>query len=187
MEEQENYIEEQRIEKEEKLEKFTAQEEVPGEVLLEWDAPERPFKERDKSWFTTVAVIVVLVSFVALFLKEFLLLGVVFAITFVSYLLSTREPQKLHHTLTTAGMDFGGSFYSWEDLDKFWFRYLGDERVLVINTGKGFPTQLIILLGDIDEEHLKGLLLEHLEFVAKPPTDWMESSARWLSEKTGLS
>ncbi len=157
------------------------------EVLLEWEAPERPFKKRDESWFTTVAVLVVLVSFVALFLREFLLLGVVFAITFVSYLLSTKEPQTLHHKVTSDGVSFSGKVYLWEDLDRFWFKTLGGEQVLVINTRKGFPGQLIMLLREVDEQQLKRVLSEHIEYIAGPPTDWMERSAHWLSDKTGLS
>ncbi|MEA2020655.1 MAG: hypothetical protein U9M98_02980 [Patescibacteria group bacterium] len=180
-------MEEQSIEKSENYESFSAHEKGEDDVLLDWEASERPFKQRDKSWFTTVAVIVVLVSFVALFLREFILLGVVFAITFVSYLLSTKEPQTLHHKITVDGVSFSGTLYPWKDLDEFWFRDLGGERVLVVTLKRGFPGQLIMLLGETDEHRIKNVLAKHLKFVTEPPTDWMERSAHWLSDKTGLS
>ena len=114
---------------------------IVEESILEWQAPDRPFKERDKSWFTTVAVIVVLVSFVALLLQEFLLLGVVFALAFVGYVLATKPPQRITHRITSRGVFFGEKFYSWEELSEFWFKSLGDVQVLVISVKKGFPSR----------------------------------------------
>jgi len=157
-----------------------------GDVLLKWRALERPFKERDQSWFTTVAVIVVLASFVALFLKEFLLLGVIFAITFVSYLLATKRPEMLAHTITDEGISSGDKFYSWDNLESFWFKNLAGETALVVTLRKGFPSQLFLLLGDVHEENVKQILVNHLEYVPAPEEDWMEKSAHWFSEKVGL-
>jgi hypothetical protein len=165
----------------ENLEKGTEE-----KVLLKWRALERPFKERDQSWFTTVAVIVVLASFVALFLKEFLLLGVIFAITFVSYLLATKQPDFIVHKLTAEGISSGEKFYAWEDLENFWFKSLGGEDALVVTLKKGFPSQLFLLLGDMQEDEVKQFLTDHLEYVPAPGEDWMEKSAHWFSEKVGL-
>ena len=149
---------------------------IVEESILEWQAPDRPFKERDKSWFTTVAVIVVLVSFVALLLQEFLLLGVVFALA----------PQRITHRITSRGVFFGEKFYSWEELSEFWFKSLGDVQVLVISVKKGFPSQLIMLLDGIGEGSVREILENYLKFVSAPQEDWMEKSAYWLSSKVGL-
>ena len=170
---------------EEKNKEFE-KEQSSGEVLLKWRALERPFKERDQSWFTTVAVIVVLASFVALFLKEFLLLGVIFAVTFVSYLLATKRPDFISHKITDKGISSGNKFYSWEKLENFWFKNLAGEDALVVTLQKGFPSQLFLLLGDVHEENVKHILIDHLEYVSVPEEDWMEKSAHWFSEKVGL-
>ena len=158
----------------------------PGKSLLKWRALERPFKERDQSWFTTVAVIVVLASFVALFLKEFLLLGVIFAVTFVSYLLATKQPDFITHKITVEGISSGGKFYAWEEMESFWFRSLGGEDALVVTLKKGFPSQLFLLLDDVSEDEVKRVLTDYLEYVSAPEEDWMEKSAHWFSERVGL-
>ena len=161
-------------------------EEVVEGAILEWEAPDRPFKKRDKTWFTTAAVVVVLVSFVALLLQEFLLLGVVFALAFVVYILATKPPQSVTHRITSRGVFFGESFYPWEELEGFWFKSLGGERVLVISVKRGFPSQLIMLLDGVGERRVQEVLEEHLEFVSAPREDWMERAARWFSSKVGL-
>lgn len=160
---------------------------VAEEAILEWQAPDRPFKERDKSWFTTVAVIVVLVSFVALLLQEFLLLGVVFSLAFVSYILATKPPQTVTHRIISRGIFFGEKFYPWEELSEFWFKSLGEVRVLVISVEKGFPSQLIMLLDGVGEGRVREILEERLKFASAPCEDWMEKSAHWLSSKVGLN
>ncbi len=158
----------------------------PGGVLLKWRALERPFKERNQSWFTTVAVIVVLSSFVALFLKEFLLLGVIFSVAFVSYVLATKRPDFVSHKITTEGVISGDKMYSWDKLENFYFKNLSGEEVLVINLKKGFPSQLILLLGDASAEQIKNTLSNYLGYIADSESDWMEKSAHWFSEKVGL-
>ncbi len=160
--------------------------EAGDNALLKWRALERPFKERDQSWFTTVAVIVVLTSFVALFLKEFLLLGVIFAVTFVSYLLATKRPDFVSHEIKAEGIESGDKMYSWDNLERFWFKDLGGEEALVVTLKRGFPSQLFLLLGDVSAEEVKDILSDYLEYVPAPQEDWMEKSAHWFSQKVGL-
>jgi len=154
--------------------------------ILEWEAPVRPFRERGREWFTTVAVIVVLVSLVAIFLKEFLLLGVVFALAFVSYVLSTNPPQMIKHKISSEGISFGEKLYSWDELSGFYFKSLDGERALFITTKKRFPSLLILILSSVSEEEVKKVLKKHLNLVSTPQEDWMEKSAHWLSSKVGL-
>lgn len=154
--------------------------------VLEWEAPVRPFHERSQEWFKVVAVIVVLVSLVAIFLREFLLLGVVFALAFVSYVLSTVPPQKVRHRISDEGISFGGTLYTWIELTEFYFSDLEDERALFVVTKKRFPSLLIMLLGGVSEEAAKNLLEKHLKVTAAPREDWMARSAHWLSSKIGL-
>jgi len=156
------------------------------EIVFEWEAPVRPFRERSAEWFKTVAVIVILVSVVAIFLKEFLLLGVVFALAFVTYVLSSNPPQMVKHKIASEGVYFGGKLYVWKDLLDFYFKDLDGSRALFIRTRRKFPSVLILLLSSASEEMLARILGKHLKRSAPPEDDWMEKSARWLSSKVGL-
>ena len=43
---------------------------VQLKTLLKWQAPIRPFKKRDREYYTTIAAIVFLLAVILLFLKE---------------------------------------------------------------------------------------------------------------------
>ena len=132
------------------------------------------------------AVVLVLVSLVALLLRDLLLLGVVFALSFVAYILFTTPPQTLVHRISPRGLFFGEDFYSWEELARFWFKDFDGDAALVVETRKRFPPQLIMLLGSVDRRRLQSLLEENLEFIESPGKDWLEKGTGWLSARMGL-
>src|SRR5438132_1148747 len=47
----------------------------PVRDLLSWQAPARPHMKRTRSFYTTVATLVILLSCIALFFQEWLLIG----------------------------------------------------------------------------------------------------------------
>src|SRR3989344_2790499 len=77
----------------------------PKEIktLLNWRSPSRPFKKRSRDYFTTIAAIVFLIGVILLFIKEFLLIGVILALMFVSYVLATVPPEEVEHEISTEG------------------------------------------------------------------------------------
>ena len=157
------------------------------ETRLEWEAPVRPFRELRGDWLSTAAVVLVLVSLVAIFLQDLWLLVAVFALSFVAYVLFTTPPQTITHRVSPRGLFFGEAFYSWEKLARFWFKDFDGDAALVVETKKGFPPQLIMLLGSVDRQQLQSLLEENLEFVEAPGKDWLEKGSGWLSAKMGLN
>ena len=54
----------------------------PVRELLSWQAPSRPFRKRDRSFYTTVAVLIILVSLIALLANQIMLIGVLLALLF---------------------------------------------------------------------------------------------------------
>src|SRR3989344_9678370 len=148
------------------LKKKVAKEEVklepviPVEVktLLKWTAPVRPFKKRDREYYTTIAAIVFLLAVILLFLKEWLLIAVMVALMFVAYVLATVMPEKTSHEITTRGVVVSGKAYSWKDLRRFWFTKKWSEAILNIDTNLKFPGRLMLLLGEIEEMKIRELL-----------------------------
>src|SRR3989344_4772093 len=82
-------------------------------VLLSWRAAGRPFKKRDKEYYTTIGAIVFLVAIILLFLKEWLLIAVMIALAFVSYVLASVPPEEAKHELTNKGIRTGDKLYRW--------------------------------------------------------------------------
>ena len=150
-----------------------------GEVktLLEWEAPSRPFRKKDRSYYTTIAIIVILLILIAFLAQEFLLIGVLLALTFVSYVLAFVPPGDVEYRISTQGVTIGEHFYFWHELDSFWFKKKDGINVLFIQTHLRFPGQLMVVLGTSDEESVKKEVAKFLPFSEKPQVSILDKWA----------
>ncbi|MEA3355312.1 MAG: hypothetical protein U9Q63_02395 [Patescibacteria group bacterium] len=153
--------------------------------LLKWKAAVRPFKKRDKDYYTTIAAIVFLLAVILLFLKEWLLIAVLVALMFVAYVLATVEPEKTEHEITTRGIVTGAKNYPWEDLKAFWFSKKWKDTILNIDTDLKFPRRLMMLTGKQTQNQIKDILSKYVQFEI-PEETFMDKSAKWLQEKVPL-
>lgn len=155
------------------------------ETYLSWESPVRPFKKRDREYYTTIAAIAFLVIIILGFLKEFLLIAVVIAFAFVSYVLASIPPDKTEHKLTSRGIRSADKLYRWRDLYRYWIEEKFGQKMISVQTRMLFPSQLVLMLGNVNEKKLKDILNEHLLHEEPEPT-FLDKSSKWLSEKVPL-
>ena len=155
-----------------------------GEVktLLSWRALSRPFHRKDRSYYTTIAILVVLLALIALLAQEFLLIGVLLSIMFVSYVLAFVPPSEVDYRISTQGIVIGEHFYFWHELDSFWFKEKEGHGVLFVQTRIRFPGQLMLVLGEIQEEEVKKVVAKFLPFHEIPQTSLMEKWSEGLQK-----
>ena len=149
-----------------------------GEVktLLSWTAPVRPFRKRNRSYYTTIAVLVVLAILIAFLAQEFILIGAILALVFVTYVLAFVPPGDVIYKISTQGVTIGDHFYFWHNLDSFWFKEKEGQKVLFIQSQFNFPGQLMMVLGSQDEEKIKRVVARFLPFHEIPQIPFLE---RW--------
>ncbi len=166
------------------VEFFTPKMMEPVEVktLLSWEGPSRPFRKKDRSYYTTIAVLVILLVLIAFLLREFLLIGVLLALAFVSYVLAYVPPHHIKYRISTQGITIGEDFYFWHFLDAFWFKEKDGSKVLHIATSFRFPSQLMLVLPSQDEEKVKKIVARFLPFVEVPYKSWMEKWSEGLQK-----
>lgn len=157
----------------------------PLKTLLTWSAPERPFKKRSREYFTTIGAIVFLLAVILLFLKEWLLIAVMVALMFVSYIMSTVEPRKVEHEITNQGLVTGKRRYRWEELTRFWFSQKWGQKMLQVETFARFPGRLTMLLGETKEDEVKKILSDYLP-LEEPEKTWIDNASEWLSRRIPL-
>lgn len=155
-----------------------------GEVktLLSWEAPSRPFRKKDRSYYTTLAIIVVLLVLILFLAREFLLMGALLALTFVAYVLAFVPPHPIKYRISTQGVTIGEDFYFWHFLDSFWFKEKDGSKVLHIQTRLRFPAQLMLVLAGQDEEKVKKMVARFLPFFEVPYKSWMEKWSEGLQK-----
>jgi hypothetical protein len=154
----------------------------PTKTYLTWMAPSRPFKKKNRSYFTTVAIIVVLLVLICLMAQLTMLAAVILAMAFVVYVLGFIPPDDIEYKISAQGITIGGHFYFWGDLDSFWLSQKEGFRVMQILTHLHFPGQLMLLLGDQPEEHLKKIVARFLPFHEIPPQNTLDKWAESLQK-----
>lgn len=155
-------------------------------ILYEWVSASRPYKKRDREFYTTIGVIVFLVSLILFFAGQFLFIAVVVSGAFVAYVLNTIPPDNVHNAITTFGIRSGQQLFYWEELGRFWFTEKNKTSMLHVETARAFPGVLVLLLQDISqEEELKKIILKYTVF-EKPKDTWVDKATLWMQEKFPL-
>jgi hypothetical protein len=155
-----------------------------GEIktLLSWQAPSRPHRKKDRSYYTTVAIIAVLLALIAFVLKEFLLIGAILAFVFVTYVLAFVPPSEINYKISTQGITIGDHFYFWHDLLSFWFKNKEGQRILHIQTRLRFPAILMLVIKADDEERIKKIIARFLPFHEIPEATFLDKWAEGLQK-----
>lgn len=149
---------------------------------LSWTAPSRPFRKKDRSYYTTIAILVILLILIAILAREIMLIGVLLALAFVAYVLGFIPPEDIKYKISTQGLTISNHFYFWQDLDSFWFTEKEGQKVLHVLTNLRFPGQLMIVLGDQNIEEVKNIVARYLPFHEIPPKTLMDSWASALQK-----
>lgn len=167
---------EKEVKKDSDSDTFIPKSSETGEVktLLTWDAVSRPFRKKDRSYYTVSATIVILLCLILLLAREFLLISVLLALTFVAYVLAFVPPHPVKYRISTQGIIIGEDFYFWHFLDSFWFKEKEGHKILIIQTRLRFPGQLMLVLGEHDEEKVKKIVARFLPYIEVPYKSWME-------------
>lgn len=155
-------------------------------TLLSWEAPSRPFRKKDRSFYTTLAIIVILLVLILLLAREFLLIGAILSVVFVTYVLAFVPPHNIRYRISTQGVIIGEDFYFWHFLDSFWFKEKEGQKILIIQTRIRFPGQLMLVLGGTDEEKVKKIVARFLPYVEVPYKSWMEKWSEGLQKNFPL-
>lgn len=157
---------------------------IAEELLYEWQAPSRPFKQRNKQFFTTTATIALLISLILFFAGQWIGVVVVGALVFLVYVFTTIPPQTVTNQITTYGIRMENELYYWDELGWFWFTQKYDDEMVNVEVGR-FPHRLTLLLGKADKELIR-LIFSEILLENQPPLTYYERISAWLQEKIPL-
>ena len=157
---------------------------IPEETILEWTAPSRPFKKRNRQFYTTVGAITFLISLILFFAGQFLPIAVVFSVAFLAYVLSSVPPESIVNKITTHGLRSDNQIFYWAELGRFWFDEKYQQPLLHVEVAR-FPGRLTMMLNNVTRDQLSDVLSEVL-LKEKPKDTFIDKTAKWLQEKIPL-
>jgi len=154
-------------------------------ILLEWTAPSRPYKVRSREFYTTILSIAFLLGVILLLLKEFLLIGVIMAFAFLSYVLATYKPEDAKHQITTSGIRTDGKLYEWDKLTNFWLKKQWDQEVVICKTLAALPGVILLVVDPEKREKIVKSIGDKIPLV-KPTDSFVDKASKWLGNKIPL-
>jgi len=158
----------------------------PVRTLVSWKAPSRPYRKKERSYYTTVALLIILVSLIAFFWGERLLIGALLALGFLVYVLNFTPPTDIEYKISTQGITIGDHFYHWEELDSFWFSKKEGQNILNVLTKFRFPGLLMLVMGDAHQDELQRVTARFLPFHEIAPKSTLEKWSESLQKNFPL-
>lgn len=153
--------------------------------LFVWKAATRPFKKRDREYFSTIAAIVFLIVIILFFIKEWLLIGVIISFMFFSYVLATVPPGEMENKITTRGILIAGKYYPWQQLSRFWFSEKWKIELIHFETLLNFPRRIQLIIPKDKKEEIKKFVEKYL-LLEEPKKNQLDKAAQWLTQKFPL-
>lgn len=154
-------------------------------ILLEWESPARPYKTRSREFYTTIGSIAFLLGVILLLIKEFLLIGVIIAFAFLSYILATHKPENAKHQLTTKGVRTDGKLFAWESLTNFWLKKQWDQEVIICKTVAALPGVILLVVDPDKRENIIKTIGDKIP-LEKPSDSFVDRASKWLGDKIPL-
>jgi hypothetical protein len=151
---------------------------VADRVLLQWQAPEFVYYEKDTKWFVYGGLVVILLIAASALLQQWLMIVVILALAAVVYQHARREPRTLDYQITLLGLKLGERFHPYNELKTFWIIYNPPVSVLYVESTRRLIPLLQIQLGELDPLRVKQALQGHLPEQEKRTEDWLDSFAR---------
>lgn len=133
-------------------------------TLLSWHAPGRPFRKKSKQFFATSILIALLIEIILFLFGEYLLMIVVLSLIFASFVLATVPPTNFHYRISSEGITVEDNFFLWQELYDFYFKERNGETILHVRTYSYYPGEITLVLGEIDKEHIKQVLVRCLPY-----------------------
>lgn len=154
-------------------------------VLWEWTAAERAFQKKDRDYWITAIAILVLVSVILIFIKEFYLIIALASLLFMYYVLSAVPPGEIKYKITNRGVYMGETVYYWNVLEKFWFSNSLSSEMINFGTVLRFPRAITMVIKAEDKEKLKELIKKRIPLIENSP-NFVDKLTKWFADRLPL-
>lgn len=151
--------------------------EDPIKTYLEWKALSRPFRKKHRSFYTTVAILIILFLPIAYFFGGLTLFLALLAMGFAVYVFNLVAPEEINYKLSTQGVTVGEHFYHWNELNSFWINQKDGHMILNLVTNFRFPALLMVILNQDQVEEVKRICAKYLPFHEIPPKSFID---KWV-------
>lgn len=154
-------------------------------IWFEWTAPERAYQKKNRDYWITAISILILVSVILIFVKEFFLIMALISVLFLYYALSAVPPGTVKNKITNWAVYFGELRYEWPDLKKFWFKKNLSNLTINFETNLRFPRMVSLVISPENQEEIKKIVIKKIPLLEDSPT-FVDKLTKWFAERLPL-
>ncbi len=153
----------------------------PERDLVTWTAPSRPFKRRDRQFYTTVFAIAGIISLILFLAEGIMPVILILALVFLYYVLSTVPPENIEYKITTKGVSIAGKLTQWQSLIRFWFGERSGSEILIFETFL-IPGRIEIMINQGIKDDLKKEISAYIPY-EEVPASGLDRVTNWVAQK----
>lgn len=153
----------------------------PERELVVWSAPARPFKRKDRQFYTTVFAIVGLVALILFLAEGIMPVILLISLVFLYYVMNTVQPETVDYKITTRGVYLAKKVTEWNLLSRFWFSKRADSELLNIETFT-FPGRMELVIPLEKKEEIKKAISSYL-LEGEANSSALDKATDWFAKK----
>jgi hypothetical protein len=153
----------------------------PERELLTWIAPARPFKRRDRQFYTTIFAIAGIISLILFLAEGIMPVILIVALVFLYYILSTVPPENVEYKITSKGVKIAGKLTEWQAMSRFWFGERSGSEILIFETFL-MPGRIEVMINPEIKDSLKHEISAYIPF-EEIPASGLDKVTNWVSKK----
>src|SRR5690606_31691562 len=123
--------------------------------LHEWEAPERSWTPKTRSWYVTYSLFFALIVLIAAILREYILILAVIAFAFLWFVQGSIPPQIATYTITSIGIKAFEKLFRFRNIKHFWFSEKNDlflNLEIVEDDNPNFVKRVSLIIKPEDEK-----------------------------------
>lgn len=130
--------------------------------LVEWQAPEHIYTEKNKDWYWIVGIITISIVLISIILGD-LIFGILILVASITLSLhASKPPRIINIEINNTGIQTGNLIYPFDELTSFWVETKDLYPRLILKSKKVLMPFVSILLADADPDEITRALLLHL-------------------------
>lgn len=145
---------------------------LPEDIYYQWVAPSRLTVNRDRQWYWTMGLLLMIMVTIAIIFREFIWVAVVLAFFFALYVNASIPAADIVYKLTRQGLEIGEGdsleIYAWEQFLDYSYYFKSNREMLYIDTIIGMPQRIQILFNQEDRKNIAMILEAHLPYKLVP-------------------
>ena len=115
-------------------------------TLLIWEGPERPFKARDRKYYSGMISIEVVLFLFLMFAGQYILVLVFLSVLFAAYSLYSIPPKKIPYVLTDVGVEIDGEKRPWSAFKGYFITKNLDQKIINLEISTKNLLNLVYLI-----------------------------------------